>query len=1120
MPIPLPANEAERLAALRRYGVADPTPEEAFDRVTRLAARLFGVPVALVSLVEEDRQVFKSCHGADWTESPREVSFCTHALLTPEVLVVEDARRDPRFAENPFVTADPHIRFYAGAPLVTPDGFALGTLCLIDDAPRSFSAAEAATLSDLAAGVATELELRREVAERRRAEESLRAARAEAEAAARAAHTEKALSEGLLNALADPFFVLDAEGRFTRWNERTAQVTGYTDAELAHRGAMQLFDGPDVERVAAAIPEVLRGEDLLVEADLVTKDGRRVPFEFSGAALHDEAGAAYGICGVGRDLRERKEATARLEASEEKYRTLFEQASDAILIFDPADETILEANARACRLYGFSREELVGRSITSFSADPERGDEQLGRLLEKGALNDFETVQRRRDGTPLRLLISASVVEYEGREAVLSINRDVTARREAEEALRESERRTGEILDSLNDAVWAAEPDGGEMLYLSVAAERLHGYPLEALRTDRSLWHENVHADDRPGLERAMRRLPEDGRVEVEYRIVRPDGEVRWVRDRANAVRDEDGAVVRFAGVASDVTERKRSEAALFQHERLLQGVAEALGLLLAEHSGEAIDEALRTLGTASGADRVYLFEVYPDPETEEPLAHQRHEWVNDGIDPQIDNPDLQGVPLLQAGYGRWYEAFCAGRLISGHVEDFPADERPLLDMQDIQSIVSAPVHIGGETWGFIGFDACRAPRTWSAAEQATLQAAAAGIGDALMRRRAEAALREGRDRYSRVVNSVRDIVFETDADGRWVFLNPVWEAYTGYSVEESLGRPFADFVLPDDRPALEAHLQQSNDPVEGRYLTRDGQTRWVRVLQQLLHDDAGRVVGATGTLHDVTDQHRAMEAMEAALERERELGQLKSRFVSMASHELRTPLTAIRSSVELLQQFGTRWSAERRATLFERVLRNTEQMTELIGDVLVLGKADSGRLPFSPEPLDLVAFCRALRADLRSEDGERLRVHGPRRPVGVHADPKLLRLLLDNLVSNALKYDSSGSPIDLWVEPAEAAVALRLRDRGIGIPEGDLPHLFEPFHRATNAELHPGTGLGLAIAQRVVERHGGTIRAESALGAGTTFHVALPVEGPRPSETPDERPTTEQEPLLQPDPR
>ena len=158
---PIPANEVERLAALYRYRILDTPPEAAFDRLTKLAARLFDMPIALVSLVDKSRAWFKSCHGFNLSEVPRDATLCSFALLYNQVLVVPDTRQDERFACNPFVQSEPGVRFYAGAPLLTHDGFNLGTLCLLDSKPRDALSAEQQTiLADLAAMVVDELELR------------------------------------------------------------------------------------------------------------------------------------------------------------------------------------------------------------------------------------------------------------------------------------------------------------------------------------------------------------------------------------------------------------------------------------------------------------------------------------------------------------------------------------------------------------------------------------------------------------------------------------------------------------------------------------------------------------------------------------------------------------------------------------------------------------------------------------------------------------------------------------------------------------------------------------------------------------------------------------------------
>lgn len=189
-------DEAERLAALRRYDVLDTPPEEQFDRVVRLAARWFEVPISVVTLLSENRLWFKACKGLDCGETTREVSFCRHNIYDEDVLVVEDATEDPRFADNPMVTGPPGIRFYAGAPLVAPGGHVVGSLCVIDTEPRDAGALDLEVLKDLAAIVVDELELR---ASNERLEERRRQVQDLSRALTKAEETERRRLSSLLH---------------------------------------------------------------------------------------------------------------------------------------------------------------------------------------------------------------------------------------------------------------------------------------------------------------------------------------------------------------------------------------------------------------------------------------------------------------------------------------------------------------------------------------------------------------------------------------------------------------------------------------------------------------------------------------------------------------------------------------------------------------------------------------------------------------------------------------------------------------------------------------------------------------------------------------------------------
>ncbi len=165
IPFPLPPNETERLRALRRYKILDTKPEERFDDLTELAAIICGVPISLMTLIDADRQWFKSKVGLEMQETPRAQAFCTHAIMQPDMFVVSDASKDARFAQNPLVTGDPHIRFYAGAPLVSSDGHVLGTMCVIDREPRELNEEQLRALRILSRQVVYHMEMRNNLEE-------------------------------------------------------------------------------------------------------------------------------------------------------------------------------------------------------------------------------------------------------------------------------------------------------------------------------------------------------------------------------------------------------------------------------------------------------------------------------------------------------------------------------------------------------------------------------------------------------------------------------------------------------------------------------------------------------------------------------------------------------------------------------------------------------------------------------------------------------------------------------------------------------------------------------------------------------------------------------------------
>lgn len=232
------------------------------------------------------------------------------------------------------------------------------------------------------------------------------------------------------------------------------------------------------------------------------------------------------------------------------------------------------------------------------------------------------------------------------------------------------------------------------------------------------------------------------------------------------------------------------------------------------------------------------------------------------------------------------------------------------------------------------------------------------------------------------------------------------------------------------------------------------------------------------------------------ALEKEKELNELKSRFISITSHEFRTPLTTILGSAELLEHYSHKWSQEKKLVHFKRIHSNVQHLVQLLNDVLIIGQAEAGKLEFNPEPLDVVQFCCSLVEELQLSGGSEHTIAFSCQLPDLKGclDEKLLRHILSNLLSNAIKYSPTGSTVKFKLVGQNGQAIFQIQDEGIGIPEEDQQHLFESFHRAKNVVNIPGTGLGLTIVKRSVDLHGGKISVKSEVGVGTTFTVTIPL--------------------------
>ncbi len=365
--------------------------------------------------------------------------------------------------------------------------------------------------------------------------------------------------------------------------------------------------------------------------------------------------------------------------------------------------------------------------------------------------------------------------------------------------------------------------------------------------------------------------------------------------------------------------------------------------------------------------------------------------------------------------------------------------------------------------------------------------------------------VKEAKERLDLALQAANILSWDWDArrtdvllGGSWAIILRVGKETSALTLDE-----LAQMVHPDDLPKVKQVLGNCLNGVESEYMAehriRTLAGGWVwslgrgRVVER---DAAGRALRMTGVNVDIDDRKRAEVELLAAVQREKELSEMKSKFVSTASHEFRTPLATMLSSAELLEHYSESLSPAEKANLLQTIQGGAKRMSEMIDDVLALGRAESGVLKLNLAPTNLRELCARVVSEFRIAQGKQHVITLDDRFDRLEAamDERLLRHILNNLLSNAVKYSPPGSEVTLSLARREELAVIEIQDRGIGIPLEDQPRMFESFHRASNVENRPGTGLGLAIVKKSVELHGGAISLSSAVGSGTRFTVMLPL--------------------------
>ena len=808
-------NEARRIRELQSYGILDTSPDEAFDRITRLASDLFDAPIALVSLIDEERQWFKSRQGLTDCSTLRSEAFCSTAIeLGPDaVMIVEDATQDERFAQYPGVVGDLGARFYAGAVLTSPDGFNLGTLCVIDTKPRPRpSERELDRLRALARIVEAELE-------------RVRVSRARWEQA-RLLQLAETMS-GVAH------WRYDVVGQQVFWSEFVYRIHG-VDRRIfvpTIENNLAAFHPEDRELVTSHLMGAIRTHgSSTFQARLVRADGEvRIVQSKAGCEL-DEQGQVVALIGLLQDVTDQARSLENLTDSEARYRLLAENTSDVIVRTD-LNGTLLYVSA-ACRAMGYEPEDLIGTAADRLvhPDDRERFLANSAPLYSgqvPGTARDRQHRYRTGDGRWVWLEGNPQIVrDAQGRPTeIVNVFRDVTARHELQEQAERMAHMTALAEEVAGIGYWRVDVATGQVTWSPHVATIYGLDPDVGPQLERFM--AAVHPGDRPALQARLRAAVDDGldwKMAV-TRVVLPDGDLRYLEGHGCCERNAVGQVVAVVGTVVDITARVTAEIRRAEDEARYRAMSERV--LLATQAGQiGVWEWNILTGGLTWDDRMYaLYGVEPS----EGMTSER--FVG------YVHPDDRAA-----------ERACARAAL---YDDLPYDTEfrvvePSGEVRSIRALATvvrgadgAPLRLVGTSW------------------------------DVTAVRKLERSLRASEHRARNVIANAHQAIVTADEAGRITGWNRHAELTFGWSADEAIGADLV-VILPSGQAGMTAFLGgHLGDDIDQRSETtarrKDGVEIPIELAISAVRDATGWQM--TALMHDISERKEQLELFENAFE-------------------------------------------------------------------------------------------------------------------------------------------------------------------------------------------------------------------------------------------------------------
>ncbi|MDH4185935.1 MAG: PAS domain S-box protein [Nitrospira sp.] len=857
---PLPDNEDARLAELRQYDILDTEPEEDYDDLTRLASAICKTPIALISLIDANRQWFKAKTGVDVTETPRDIAFCAHAIHQPDIFVVPDATQDERFTDNPLVTRDPNIRFYAGMPLITTMGHALGTLCVIDRVPRDLTPDQQDALRRIGRQVVRLFTLRGLIKDHATMVQTV------LQNESRWTYAFEGNGDGVWD--------WDLVTGTVFFSDRWKNILGYEPADIGATMDEWLSRiHPDDLSVAKSTLDHHIQRHVPVyshEHRMRHKDGSYRWIQCRGKVISRHInGNALRMVGTHTDISDRKQTDAAMQASEERLRLVIQGTNDGIWDWNMHTHALF-TSARWKEILGYQEDEVSDHDSAFFDLlhpdDQAPVSRELTRHFEEHVPYALEIRMRHKDGRYRWLLTRGEAVrDADGHpQRMVGSLTDIDSRKEAEERAQATQTLLSAIVDNLPSMVFVKDAASLRFVQFNTAGEQLTGYSRNDIigKNDHDFFPA-PQADGFTQQDRAVLTSGERADIQEEELQTKEHG-IRLLSTKKIPIYAADGTPQYLLGISEDITIQKQME----RVEHMQHAVTRILATASAWDN--ASQDVLRAIGQALRMATGLCWILHGKKNVLECAGS----WMDEsaGCDQFLALSESMAFTRSTGLPGRTWESMHAQWI--GTIscdQNFP--RRHAAELAGLVSAYAFPIIVEQTVWGVMEFFSLR-QETFDTQLLEALDTLGSTIGQFIARvqsqTQTETLLRENQ----LILTSVGDGIFGIDRTGHCTFLNQAASRMLGYNADELIGIPLhaathhtrqdgslhSSESCPVTITATQGIPQQISDDIFWR---KNGTSFPVEYSCEPTHNETGQLTGAVVIFKDITARKQAEAAQQ-----------------------------------------------------------------------------------------------------------------------------------------------------------------------------------------------------------------------------------------------------------------